>query len=1254
MKGKIKYFLIASLLSLASLTGCGTGTSSGGDEGGDGGDGGGGGNPMDTISGLDIKVDEAKNKLKQLGSTQGFEITVEGSGQDETGAVSSGEVTVGFKVETAWLAETGAYVMTRDGTEFYEYAETADQYNYVTTLGSDQFDTFIDAMTAIFYAPLQYDAFLNKVEETTFVNRAATKYEFAGALKDAYANVEVIIDNATGIALKFSGVAQDLDGNTAAGSLEVKSFKTGEDVVRPELVKKGSDGGTTVDVESVSVSPNTLSLYVGDTSRLVANVLPANATDKTVTWESSNPSVVKVEQNGAVSALAEGSARIMAKAGRQVGYCSITVSQKQGGEGGEGGEGGHGGEGEQTVTLPQAGKYSYNANLSTNPGIYKDGYLQINEDGSGVYCIVGNYLGERVWYTASFELSGQNIVAHTVFKYTETIETGRSKETAEQVTYTFTFEGDANWSIEMNDSKIYYQYDQGQGGDTPVDDLEDALITAEQYASLVTGMAYVGAEGNAKFNVEVKANKNPFYNETLECDNGNYQDGVAYTNDDPVVRIYAGFEGHPGYYYIFERQSDYSWQQTSKDPYQIELIQFASMAGLDLLSYVPFDRLSAPAFVEAPYYSCSSFTYKDDELGINVSLSNIKIYFEEGKLVHFSYVSDGYMSIDVQVTDIGKVKVEIPEIKPEEKEEQHNELLYGTNGAKFVFSSADKGGYTGSDFDALIAAIQNCYFNFFPDGSAELHNAQAIYLGTFTAMKKASENTAAVSVRFTQKYVISNQDLVDETTSEYFTYYVTKDELHLIQKGTQNGNQVEIHIIFTRSNDVPTPFEPSEPQPSKWPTEAITTALQKLGLKANVPEMPSLDNIVGDVDVKTVGETLQITVEYDTKDNADIAEYQYYSMLIEKGAYKVDYANSDFDEGIFVYLSNDNAILLTVTYNGTTGITIKVEAAPEPEVPSYPEEAIDSWLLSHGVTDEIIEFTCEGASYDFEPDYNSLSIYLPNGVTATNVINGFIEDLTENHGYEPVTIAEYTAYVGPDGTIGFIFFNYDSIIGVGFADSSQLPQSSDSYPTSTVEQYLADMKITDSVPEFTCEGATYDFYGEKGEDGVWSETIAVGINLPDDADYELIAEQFVDLLTGYTEEGDYYLSPNKQVCVEIYAIEGFVGITIYPYVQEYVDITIIAYGTRTVEGQRVYLVGDFCNWDLTDENAIALEWNAELNAWVGNITAEVGSEIYCKLIITSWDNPGEYITWEREGIDNERIYDVPDTDTTFTLYWGNY
>jgi len=66
-----------------------------------------------------------------------------------------------------------------------------------------------------------------------------------------------------------------------------------------------------VAVTSVSVSPTSLNLTVGDTGELTATVSPSNATDKTLTWISSNTSVATVS-DGAVTAKAAGTATITA------------------------------------------------------------------------------------------------------------------------------------------------------------------------------------------------------------------------------------------------------------------------------------------------------------------------------------------------------------------------------------------------------------------------------------------------------------------------------------------------------------------------------------------------------------------------------------------------------------------------------------------------------------------------------------------------------------------------------------------------------------------------------------------------------------------------------------------------------------------------------------------------------------------------------------------------------------------------------
>ena len=82
-----------------------------------------------------------------------------------------------------------------------------------------------------------------------------------------------------------------------------------------------------VAVESVTLDKSSLELTEGETATLTASVKPDNATNKTVTWSSSNQSVATVDQNGTVTAVAEGNTTITAKAGDKTATCSVTVKK---------------------------------------------------------------------------------------------------------------------------------------------------------------------------------------------------------------------------------------------------------------------------------------------------------------------------------------------------------------------------------------------------------------------------------------------------------------------------------------------------------------------------------------------------------------------------------------------------------------------------------------------------------------------------------------------------------------------------------------------------------------------------------------------------------------------------------------------------------------------------------------------------------------------------------------------------------------
>jgi len=70
---------------------------------------------------------------------------------------------------------------------------------------------------------------------------------------------------------------------------------------------------TTVLAEDVTLDTDEIELYMGDTKQLKAQVLPIETTDKTVTWRSTNPDIATVDENGLVTAISAGRARIVVK-----------------------------------------------------------------------------------------------------------------------------------------------------------------------------------------------------------------------------------------------------------------------------------------------------------------------------------------------------------------------------------------------------------------------------------------------------------------------------------------------------------------------------------------------------------------------------------------------------------------------------------------------------------------------------------------------------------------------------------------------------------------------------------------------------------------------------------------------------------------------------------------------------------------------------------------------------------------------------
>jgi uncharacterized protein YjdB len=169
----------------------------------------------------------------------------------------------------------------------------------------------------------------------------------AGATQQLAATVAP--SNATNKTVSWSS------GNTSVATVNSSGLVTAVAAGSATITVTTQDGNKTatsnitvnVPVTSVSVSPSIASIQIGATQQLTATVSPSNATNKTVTWSSGNPSVATVNSSGLVSGISAGSAiiTVTTQDGNKTASCSVTVSAP-----------------------PSGSSYSENFNNGTAPG----------------------------------------------------------------------------------------------------------------------------------------------------------------------------------------------------------------------------------------------------------------------------------------------------------------------------------------------------------------------------------------------------------------------------------------------------------------------------------------------------------------------------------------------------------------------------------------------------------------------------------------------------------------------------------------------------------------------------------------------------------------------------------------------------------------------------------------------------------------------------------------------------------------------
>lgn len=94
------------------------------------------------------------------------------------------------------------------------------------------------------------------------------------------------------------------------------------------LLKRCGNGGGNFKVDQINLTPTRVNLKIGEQQQIYANVYPSDANDSSVYWESEDPTIASVDQNGVVTGIKNGVTTITAKAndgGGAVGSTTVTV-----------------------------------------------------------------------------------------------------------------------------------------------------------------------------------------------------------------------------------------------------------------------------------------------------------------------------------------------------------------------------------------------------------------------------------------------------------------------------------------------------------------------------------------------------------------------------------------------------------------------------------------------------------------------------------------------------------------------------------------------------------------------------------------------------------------------------------------------------------------------------------------------------------------------------------------------------------------
>ena len=248
-----------------------------------------------------------------------------------TPEVTTKPVATVVKGAMMYSAEVTGGAASTDGTFVWKDADVAISANVTKTMtfvpsDTENFESVEVTGVSVTASDAQVISFVQPENGTITVKRGETVLASGDPIADGDV-LTISAQPASGYELSALTVAGAAFTNgaeyTVSGNATVNVVAT---------MKKKSTGGVTPDpepvaVSSVSLDKTELTLPRTESYTLVATINPSDASDKSVTWKSSDESVAKVDANGKVTALKVGTATITVTTvdGAKTATCEVTV-----------------------------------------------------------------------------------------------------------------------------------------------------------------------------------------------------------------------------------------------------------------------------------------------------------------------------------------------------------------------------------------------------------------------------------------------------------------------------------------------------------------------------------------------------------------------------------------------------------------------------------------------------------------------------------------------------------------------------------------------------------------------------------------------------------------------------------------------------------------------------------------------------------------------------------------------------------------